>query len=403
MRKHYKMRTHTLIIVFLTTLMGYAQETEEFIPTLIDDKEAFMSTKTGEFVFREHQDTDPNALRTNSNGDVIYTETKIHKVKAGESLYVVAKKNSSSVDKLRKDNNLKNNNLKIGQEIKIVNTYAVASSKPVISQGESKIIARLAPGQSLDGVPDLPPDAMPGSTINLVSENSEDSPETKVVNNIIKEDITKDISEDGTITHTVKGGETLFAIARKYKVSIDDVKKENNLALNTISAGQKLKIKVYNAAVYNQEQEPVVVDEAKSEVEEKVVDQKTEVVEEDPSKEAASVNEEVVEETQTTIEPSTKKVLKETSSKKIEISEEKAAMDAAKEERTKALIDKYKKNDRHATATKDESEKPSVYIVRKGDTLWSIAKRHHISIKDLKDINKLESNVLSVGQKLKLK
>jgi len=40
------------------------------------------------------------------------------------------------------------------------------------------------------------------------------------------------------------------------------------------------------------------------------------------------------------------------------------------------------------------------YIVKSGDTLYSIAKKNNVSIDDLKNINNLTSNVLSIGQKL---
>lgn len=43
------------------------------------------------------------------------------------------------------------------------------------------------------------------------------------------------------------------------------------------------------------------------------------------------------------------------------------------------------------------------YIVQKGDTLYSISRRYGVSISDLKDINNLKSDVLSIGQKLFLK
>ena len=42
------------------------------------------------------------------------------------------------------------------------------------------------------------------------------------------------------------------------------------------------------------------------------------------------------------------------------------------------------------------------YTVNKGDTLYSIAKRYGTSVSSLKEINNLSSNNLSVGQKLKI-
>ena len=38
------------------------------------------------------------------------------------------------------------------------------------------------------------------------------------------------------------------------------------------------------------------------------------------------------------------------------------------------------------------------YIVQPGDTLWSIAKKFNTSVDDLKRINNLDSNLLSIGQ-----
>ena len=43
------------------------------------------------------------------------------------------------------------------------------------------------------------------------------------------------------------------------------------------------------------------------------------------------------------------------------------------------------------------------YVVKSGDTLWSIAKNNNITVTELKNINNLTSNTLSIGQKLLLK
>jgi LysM repeat protein len=44
-------------------------------------------------------------------------------------------------------------------------------------------------------------------------------------------------------THTVVKGETLWSIAEKYKVSVDNLKKWNNLKSDTLDIGQKLQVK----------------------------------------------------------------------------------------------------------------------------------------------------------------
>ena len=42
-------------------------------------------------------------------------------------------------------------------------------------------------------------------------------------------------------------------------------------------------------------------------------------------------------------------------------------------------------------------------MVKKGDTLFSISKKYNISLGELKKINKIQSNEISVGQILKIK
>ena len=48
-------------------------------------------------------------------------------------------------------------------------------------------------------------------------------------------------------------------------------------------------------------------------------------------------------------------------------------------------------------------ENGDYYTVKKGDSLWSIANKYGITVNDLKEINKLENNILKEGQILKVK
>ena len=50
-----------------------------------------------------------------------------------------------------------------------------------------------------------------------------------------------------------------------------------------------------------------------------------------------------------------------------------------------------------------EENDTEIYIVEKNDTLWSISRKFNISVNELKELNNLTSNLLSIGQQLKIK
>ncbi len=227
-----------MLIICIVSFAAFTQEEtkddEEFLPILIEGKEAFISTRTGEHIFISHEKTNPLAIKTTPSG-VVYTDTMMHTVLAKESLFSIAKKYDLSISELKKQNNLSNDNLDIGQELKIAKQLLVKSSSPVISYaGEERIIARLSPGQS---PPNLnPPDVVPSSTNPNNAELASSEEREK------KERIEEDAVSDVKSVHVVKRGETLFGIAKKYKMTIEQLKGLNNLTLNNLSIGQKLKL-----------------------------------------------------------------------------------------------------------------------------------------------------------------
>lgn len=55
-----------------------------------------------------------------------------------------------------------------------------------------------------------------------------------------------DAVDNSSAFHTVKAGETLFALAKKYGVTLKELKKANNLETTLVSVGQKLRIKDFD-------------------------------------------------------------------------------------------------------------------------------------------------------------
>ena len=70
-----------------------------------------------------------------------------------------------------------------------------------------------------------------------------------------------------------------------------------------------------------------------------------------------------------------------------------------------ALIERY---ELYRYDTKNKTDKTQfefdeiTYTVIKGDTLYSISKRYNTSVEAIKSVNKLSSNELEIGQKLKI-
>lgn len=100
----------------------------------------------------------------------------IHKVKSGQTLYALARRYGTSVKKIREANPVLEQGLKVGQTLK------VPYDKPIV-------------------VP---------------------------------------MATTAAKTHTVSTGETLYAISRKYGLTVDELKKLNNLTSNALARGQKL-------------------------------------------------------------------------------------------------------------------------------------------------------------------
>lgn len=55
-----------------------------------------------------------------------------------------------------------------------------------------------------------------------------------------------------------------------------------------------------------------------------------------------------------------------------------------------------------ATSPANEQAQPSIHVVEAGDTLWSLSSRYQMSVAEIKHLNGLTSDLIRVGQELRM-
>ncbi len=184
----------------------------------------------------------------------IVSKTKYHKVRRGESLGLIAQRNGVSVTELKRWNGLRSNNIVAGRSLKIIKEERVAvAPKKVIEAPVSKAVVSadtirvkevktietakfhvVEKGESLFSIAqkyDVTSDEL--KEWNNLEEEAIQSGSKLIVTSLVKQK---------TENHIVQSGENLNAIAKKYDVSIDELKEWNELEDNNIKLGSTLKI-----------------------------------------------------------------------------------------------------------------------------------------------------------------
>lgn len=163
---------------------------------------------------------------------------------------------------------------------------------------------------------------------------------------IIKEGNSNDVSNNEY--YTVVKGDSLYSIAKKYGLSVDELKKQNNLSSNILSIGQKL--------IVNNPQ---------------TSDNKYIVKKGDTLWSIANNYNVTVSEL---------KNINNKTNNSLTIGEE-------------LIIPSKSSTENISTIT---------YTVKKGDNLYNIAKNYNTSVDEIKKLNNLNTNLLSIGQTLKI-
>ncbi|NLL28528.1 MAG: LysM peptidoglycan-binding domain-containing protein [Bacteroidales bacterium] len=165
----------------------------------------------------------------------------IHEVEKGQTLYSISKTYKCSIDEIKKINRLSDNTLPEGYLLKIPfnniigndsqnnSTISSGTTIHIVQKGESLSIIARKYNTTVDNLRTLNKgisDALkPQQKLNVPK-----LPEAKIVENL------------DTNIHIVQDGETLYGIAKKYLLSVSELKSLNPDISENINIGDKIKV-----------------------------------------------------------------------------------------------------------------------------------------------------------------
>ena len=263
--------------------------------------------------------------------------TKFHKVKKGDNLGEIAAKYDVAMSDIKKWNKLKSNNVALGKQLKIIKNERIVSTVKKLIKSDN---------------------------IALNDKTKKEAIES----NTKPEDF-----------YVVEQGDNLSTIAKKHNITIDELKKWNNLQDNTIQLESKLKI----ADITNSEEKTQVAP-------------KTEIKNIEYTVQSGDNLGTIARKNNVAI--SDLKMWNNLEDDTIQLGDKLIV--------SKKLIVDNSQSVTERTTKKDKVSKSEVedhYYVKKGDSLFSIAKKYPgVSVSDIKKWNGINGNSLKPGMKLKI-
>jgi membrane-bound lytic murein transglycosylase D len=207
---------------------------EQYIGSFIDNEKELYAFKTKKGIDREKLEEEMKKV----------SDRSVHIVKSGENLGSIAKKYRISVNQLKTWNNLKSTMIHPGQKL-----IVYSSGAPMAQAGNSKPVTR-STEQSIHVVKS-------GENLSVIAKKYKCTvTDLKNWNNLKSTNLSigqklkvyppaeGSSSSGGSVVHTVKSGDNLWDISRKYGVSVEQIRKLNGLNSKAVlKIGQKLIIR----------------------------------------------------------------------------------------------------------------------------------------------------------------
>ncbi len=223
----------------------------------------------------ERQESKADKKGNNSKPEAA-EKTITHKIKKGESLITIAKNNNTTVEELMRINNIPNGKIRAGQELKIAQNSSESTKSIVAERQESKVDKKTNNSRPEAAEKTITHKIKKGESLITIAKNNNTTVEELMrINNIPNGKIRagqelkiahgggepaknlvadkQEARQDGkksnkseesgmTVNHKVKRGESLISIAKDNNLSVDELKKLNNLSDSKIRFGQELKL-----------------------------------------------------------------------------------------------------------------------------------------------------------------
>ena len=282
---------------------------------------------------------------------VTLPKTSYYKVKRGDNLTAVANKYDVSISEIKKWNNLKSNTLTYGKSLKIISSQSVVRSDK--KESDSDKVA---------------------SQVILKNQNVVVS-ESKINTNSVP------LSTDSSKVYVVQKGDNLGSIAQKYNVSVADIQTWNGLLDDSVQFGTLLQV-AKKELISKQE---LVINPERKNIEYTVLKGNN------LGNIASKFGTSVVNLKQWNDLPDNTIAIGKT----LIVAKDEIAIVT-----DQATINSFKNKSTVTSASKKVS---TDYYVIKGDSLFSIAKKHPgVTISDLKKWNGIRSEDIKPGMKLKI-
>lgn len=295
-------------------------------------------------------------LRIPSKSGVNPDNMFMYTVKSGDSLYSIARKYNTTVQDIINLNYLKNNNLSIGQVIRIPENYFKPDEMTMpnyisytVKPGDTLYSIASNNGVSVDTIISdnvLPNNSLSvGQVLRLRVSDGEVlecfGPDFEIPEEIVP-----------SVNYVVKAGDNLYNIAKQYNTSVSEIVRLNSLPNNNLSVGQQLLIPVSDSSV-------------------------------DSNQSSGSGNTYIVQRGDNLYS-----IARRFGTSVSEIT------------RLNNLSGINLSVGQTLVVPNNSSGGSNTYVVKSGDNLYSIARKFNVSVDSIKSKNNLKSNLLSVGQTL---